>query len=911
MAKQRPTLGTFAQPTSTFVAPVDAQKTVTPLDQKAIRDTYAFAESFGELSQSMVKVASTIKSDMNAESFQEGIRKVNESRKTFKDLVVSGQIAPHENPWLTVGAQKASGVLEASQAELQIRDEYNRAIANNPELLKDNMFFDSLVSSFVQNKKAQIGDMGYLSDSFFETFNPSMLKLASENAANVGKYKQQKIVDSMKVQVNEVLKGIPSKFPEKRPFGGGIKDEGFLGPMYDLQGNVVTERSVTFDTGTKDEFTVPMIVPGLSQSGLEAIVYNNAPFDSLSQEDQTTIIEHAKKRIADGKSPFYGPDDRINDNLVPALQQYMDEQGQNLGYPRIANIAVASYLIEAMKSSGQTYDAEKILRALKTGTGNLADTSEVKAMLVDAGDDIAKNRLGIATANEKDYLTAFTAQAYADVERASYEKSSDNVESKWEDQFAAQVAPNLKYLSFEDQAKALDHLRSQMAEARRAGTSKVGLADISNVEQRTQKAIEDAAGGGIIPDWGFVANATNEAIRSRGISGEQVKTAKDAAKRVVVKKLESLRFAMFNDLNRRFGRNSIASFDPEPGDTNDIRSAKAAARIDYRLNVLQAAIHFDMEDQVEDIRRIAINGISVDVENGVRPELSDLIYMFNNSANGRSDVTALLDKGERGKRTLKFLENVRIKMQSQISLPDAVRDAAQELNMGTAGTPMDLVDLGVGSKEMTDVREAITEVLESTRDSYYPMIWDYNFNQDSQNAVGALFKKAYVENMNRTNGAHRASIDYATQYVHDNILITGDNLYDGTASILPKKPFENAGVDKSYIQAFTNVELNDLRASLGAKFGEDIKASLVWVADGADGQPLFAFRDKEGRSLKDKYYTMNDIVGRERPRDAQGNIIEGGLSIREKVVGELNRKAKRKSAETKLNVESARSYSIF
>ena len=44
MAK-RPQLGTYAQPVSNLVQPIAAEKTVTPLDEKAIRETYAFAKT--------------------------------------------------------------------------------------------------------------------------------------------------------------------------------------------------------------------------------------------------------------------------------------------------------------------------------------------------------------------------------------------------------------------------------------------------------------------------------------------------------------------------------------------------------------------------------------------------------------------------------------------------------------------------------------------------------------------------------------------------------------------------------------------------------------------------------------------------------------------------------------------------
>lgn len=885
MAKQRPTLGTFAQPVSTLVTPVNAEKTVTPLDERAIRDTYAFAESFGELSQSMVKVASTIKNDLNAENFQEGVRKVNESRSTYKTLVETGQIQPNENPWLTVGAQKASGVLEASKAEIELREKYNQDVANNPDLLKDSNYFDTLVSSFVQNKTQQIGGAPYLSDSFYENFNPSMIKLAAENSTNVGKYKTQKIIDSIQVQVNEVLKGIASKSTEPRPVGGGVKDEGFLGVMFDPQGNSVTEKSVTFDTGTANEISMPMLVPGLSLEGQEAIVSNNASYADLSAKDREVIYKHAKKRIAENKSPFYGPEDRLQENLLPALQTYMDEQGKNMGYPRIANLAVAGFLIEAMKSGSQTYDAEVILNSLKAGTGRLSDTAEVKTMLATAEADIGKNRFSIELGRQKDLIGRFITQASGAIENEAFNKTSTNVAGQYEDAWNTDIAPQLRNMDSMQRAEAYDKFQSAVVSSRRRGETKVSDAEVRSVEKVLAEDINKSFQAGILLDWNALNNRSTELVNLTGntLDSEQGKQLRKASQRVVNNALEKTKDFLIGQLNTKMGRNSIASFEAEPGDTPEITKAKSESKMLFRLNELQASIHFDLNERLVPYRGIAVSGISVDVEKGVRPELVDLIYMYNNSAGGRSDVSKLLGTGDAGQRTLRFLQMTHNNMGSGMALADAVRDSAQALNMDTAKSSLALLNVSPNGPQMQEFETAREAAGRQFHDSWFPFgFFDYQFNSDSSLALKTMFDRGFIAEMNRS-GSFATALEAGATAVSEDLMIAGPNLRGGKSGVLPRKPLSDAGVSPDYIQAFTNVMFESSRGKGGIPVNGDINMPLVWVGDGADGAPLFAFRDPEGRAVMDRYFTVTDLVARQRGPNSEA-------PMRERVIKELDRK---------------------
>lgn len=67
--------------------------------------------------------------------------------------------------------------------------------------------------------------------------------------------------------------------------------------------DVATEKSVSFDDGVD----VPSIVPGLTRKEIDDAL-NDRP---LSREHVRKIMEHRRKREAEGKSPYAGDEDPL------------------------------------------------------------------------------------------------------------------------------------------------------------------------------------------------------------------------------------------------------------------------------------------------------------------------------------------------------------------------------------------------------------------------------------------------------------------------------------------------------------------------------------------------------------------------------------------------------------------------
>lgn len=898
MAKQRPSLGVAASPVSTFVAPIDPRKTVEPIDEGAIRNAYEFADAFSNLSETAAKFATTIKTQQNEQDFLAGQDLVNQNRKTYANLVGSGQIKPSENPWLAVGAQQASGVLEAAKARNDFKTAYDNAVLNNPELLKDNQFFDALAASFAEQKNAEFGTSQYLSRSFYKEFNPFLIEQSANHADAVGKYNQKKIIDSLRLKVDEAVTAF-GKVPDlglredKTP-----KDIGFYGAQYGPDGSMVTERSigVEFD-GVETQ--IPLLVPGLSLEAREAIVY--APpdatpesiLDQLDPVDRELIFDHAMKRMREGKSPFYST---LKDKIVPDLQGYLDELGQSLGLPRVANLATASHLIEAMKSSGLTYEAEAILSELKAGTGKLIDVSEVKSMLLAAREDVQKNRFELGKSRETQIVSAWAAKAYKDAMNDSAAGNADASYGKYLDEWRTQLTPTFKYLSIEDQAKMWDQFNERWNNATREGRE---MAD-RNTKTLIIRNLFDPLEGRNIPkpsewngqeivDFGSLRNKLESQLESFRVSEDaKKKDIRDAVKVEVNNWLNSAAKAAM----AKYG---LSDLTPSSQDSADVRQLKDQIRMSLKMNEIQAALHFDLEDRLESIRRIALNGISVDVERGLRPELADLVILYKNSAGGRSPLDILLPKmGDRGARTLKFLQLASVKWSSGVmSLPDAVRDAAQSLNMDAEADILSLTDINKNGTDMQAYRLKVDETLKDLSLKGWRGWADWipfvdpaiELNPDARKSAASMFTRKFVEEMASTSGALQTSMKNARQYVLDNSMIVN-------GAVLPKDAFTPHGVSESYIAAFIGVELGTDALEKGA--------TLVWVDNAPNGEPVFAFRDSEGNAMKDGYYTIQDIVSREKPRDADGNIIRDAKSPREKVVSfmvDLEKRAKAKKTE--------------
>lgn len=93
-----------------------------------------------------------------------------------------------------------------------------------------------------------------------------------------------------------------------RPDGSVKSMKGYLGAMERPDGTVSTEISAGFEINGK-EMDIPLMVPGLTKEEIDylltADIQGEDFFKNMPDSIPDKAIEHAKKRMKEGKSVFY------------------------------------------------------------------------------------------------------------------------------------------------------------------------------------------------------------------------------------------------------------------------------------------------------------------------------------------------------------------------------------------------------------------------------------------------------------------------------------------------------------------------------------------------------------------------------------------------------------------------------
>jgi len=205
MAKARPSLDVTARPVSTFVAPNQNAVAAELYDQQAVQNALQFADAFSNLSVSAAKLAGALKQQSNEEEILKGQDLVNQSRRSYQQLVSEGQIKPTENPWFAIGAQKASGAMEGMKARAHFETLLEQKIQEDPNFLDDPRGFDAFAYQYTQNVNQFIGDASYMSRSFYESFNPFVASMQVKHEERVIEHNTQKILTSVAPVIDQGL----------------------------------------------------------------------------------------------------------------------------------------------------------------------------------------------------------------------------------------------------------------------------------------------------------------------------------------------------------------------------------------------------------------------------------------------------------------------------------------------------------------------------------------------------------------------------------------------------------------------------------------------------------------------------------------------------------------------------------
>lgn len=214
MAKQRPSLSVQAQPLSTFVAPAEAGAAAVELfDQQSVNLALQFADAFKDFSLTAARLAGTLKQESNEEEVLKGMDMVNKSQKSYKQLVDAGEIKPLENPWMAIGAQKASGTVEGLRARTHFMSLYNRRAEEDPSFLESPDGFNALAAQYTNNVNSVMGNAPYMSRAFYESFNPFIASMGMTHEENIQKTREQKVGQGVTAAVAQAIQDSRSTDP--------------------------------------------------------------------------------------------------------------------------------------------------------------------------------------------------------------------------------------------------------------------------------------------------------------------------------------------------------------------------------------------------------------------------------------------------------------------------------------------------------------------------------------------------------------------------------------------------------------------------------------------------------------------------------------------------------------------------
>lgn len=226
MAKQRPALIVASQPTSTFISPGTVPFAGVELyDQQTVNLALQFSDAFKDLSQTAASVASGLRQQQNKENLEAGRDLVNQSQKTYQELVQSGQISPAENPWLAVGAQEASGTIQGMRARAAFTQVYEQKVQNDPKFLESQDSFNALASSFAEQMNQGMGDAAYMNRAFYEAFNPFISSMAMKHQENVVIDRKNRVLAGVGAEVAKTVQDMSSQDPIIRETAASVLQE--------------------------------------------------------------------------------------------------------------------------------------------------------------------------------------------------------------------------------------------------------------------------------------------------------------------------------------------------------------------------------------------------------------------------------------------------------------------------------------------------------------------------------------------------------------------------------------------------------------------------------------------------------------------------------------------------------------
>lgn len=854
MAKQRPQLGVAASPVSAFVAPIDPMKQVAPVDEAGIRNAFAFADAFAGLSESVAGMAATLKKQSNEEQRVLGQQLINQSRKNYADLEKSGAIDPAENPWFAVGAQEASGAIEAANSSIELQGLVTKYQNENPGFLDDPKNFDVLVADYVSRKSQQFGSAQYLSASFFENFNPTVVKLQRDNAEAVDNRRVEKFVqaadsrvklavDSLDIKsknIGERTASLQAQFDNDVANSGGRASEITQAYASALVG-VMTENP---EKAYEAEYLLNSLMAGTAPLGQTSVARNllmkfgpqiEANKDRMNAAESRAIFDKRRELLDKYEKGYFGSGTEAHTRLVDELDRWIEDNARNVDVSVATSDQEREYLYgkaQAIDDAAARAREDALKQAEELDKKSAADAKEFRKQFAAQQQLMLRNQVlngAISPAAATDiYKTTLgnPALRYESDELLGNFKTAEEDFSKlgkqYSDALVFQKSKATEEAVVESMVSSFQQNIRVEALATGQAARPVNVADISRM---STSAISD------------IENAQKEPLTE----GQRA-MVRDRIYRATSRRAEEVMDVHLMSPAEAGGRAPVqlSTLEDGPNDSPQVRDYKRNARLyknDAKLALDEA---FKMEDNIAYWRNIAATEITTEsVETGGTSRISDLYDLWNSSTNGYFR-TNMFDT-QAGGRLNSLFQRVRTAMAGprKMSFQDALADALSTTNV--TGRPT--------IEDWTQITQAASADQEQF-DSHLRNLLD-NMEIRHQDAV-ALVSTLYADQMTSlfqsgpTQLNLARSMSDAKAQVEDKIIV-----FDG-AFMIKEGPI---GTGSYTADHFRNL----------ARFYAPGAESPVFVPvkQGANGEFMYALRDADGSIIYDALFSVRDIASPE------------------------------------------------
>jgi hypothetical protein len=890
MAKQRPTLGVSAAPVSTFTAAV--APAVELYDQQTVNLALQFADAFKDLSLSAANLAGTLKKQSNEEELQKGADLVNQSQRTYKQLVDSGEIKPTENPWFAVGAQQASGAMEGVRARAHFMSIYEQKASEDPNFLDSSEGFNALASQYAANVGKTLENSPYVSRGFYESFNPFVASMSLKHEQRVIENRRSKILMGVRAEVAQVIQDAKSPdlvirnnavaaFQESlnnfANMGVSNKDinETALSAIVEAMENTddidIAESlisKVRFGTGyAKDtDFAKTLLATKRGAIERNRMRMTEAESEAFFKWSETFIPDAAKgnwsrDQITAGATKFL-------DTLTLSPQERESKRAYVLSQ------------IEGRKRDIEVADQKALNDSLATTLGKLTNEIPVEysAMSLEQYSSFAKSRIletldkaGVTGALRQSWIERFDTDLRELVSRETNKREaesrnavfgtinsltsgSDSVmngmtEEQYRTYASAELEMVIKDRPEDEKYQFRELFNREFEEKQKERMFARQVAEFGAVEQENMRdyfgTLDAALKKGDLPKAERMRSRVENYLISNGV---QLDSAE--AKKILQKQYADI-----------VGRLNTMEGDTRdnPADAPEVKKAKAERRAQFMaLRMDLGRTYGDYTESSKLTREFirAINPANVESPEGDLTGAEDMIRAVRIAINNNIPLSDILPSGTAGKAMEEEMQFLISQIDRGTTPRNALADLAQRKVLGTttkvnfidAENPMSWADLGSGRS--TDSAEL--------GQRFSAQVSDFEITvSDSAQYAASKYRMAYINGLQDTK-SHRQALNLADKTMEEQFVSL-------RGSLIPTYGLP-ADTTPAYLDEW-----------LKRTFPKTPSATFVVLYED-QGQPVFVLRDADGNMVPGSKGLYRK---EEMPRPGEEDVIRFGIKMKE------------------------------